>query len=79
MKRLAAAALIVALWASSAPAITVEVARKCDAALAKAFPPRLPGNPAAGSAKGSGRDEIAFYKQCVANGGNPPVKPDVPK
>jgi len=32
----------------------VEVAKKCDALTAKAFPPRAIGNPAAGSAKGTG-------------------------
>ena len=53
----------------SAPAITAEVARKCNALTAKQFPPREPGNPAAGSAKGSGRDQHAFFNKCVANGG----------
>jgi hypothetical protein len=47
-------------------AITVEVARRCDAATAKAFPPRVPGNPAAGSAAGSGSDQRAYYNKCVA-------------
>src|SRR5271169_4625674 len=36
---------------TSSPA---ELARKCDALTAKAFPPIEPGNPAAGSTKGSG-------------------------
>ncbi len=53
----------------SAQAITAEVARKCNALTAKQFPPREPGNPAAGSAKGSGRDQNAFFNKCVANGG----------
>jgi hypothetical protein len=57
---------------NAASAITIEVARKCDALVAKTFPPREPGNPAAGSAKGSGRDEEAYFKKCVANGGRPP-------
>lgn len=48
-------------------AITVEVARRCDAATAKAFPPRVPGNPAAGSAAGSGSDQRAYYNKCVAD------------
>jgi hypothetical protein len=55
-----------------APAITVEVAKKCDALVAKAFPPREPDNPAAGSAKGSGYDVQAYFKKCVANDGRPP-------
>ena len=39
---------------SSASAVTVELAKKCSALMAKAYPPRQPGNPAAGSAKGNG-------------------------
>lgn len=52
-----------------ASAITVELARKCSALTEKQFPPRQPGNPAAGSAKGSGSDQRAYYSKCVANGG----------
>jgi hypothetical protein len=37
--------------------------------MAKQFPPRESGNPAAGSTKGSGRDQQAFFNKCVANGG----------
>jgi hypothetical protein len=54
----------------SASAITAEVAKKCNALTAKQFPPREPGNPAAGSAKGSGRDQRAYFSKCVANNGN---------
>ena len=54
---------------NDASAITVEVARKCQALTSKAFPPREPGNPAAGSAKGSGLDQQIYFKRCVANGG----------
>ncbi|QPF95334.1 hypothetical protein IC761_27700 [Bradyrhizobium commune] len=50
-------------------AVTAEVARKCGALMTKQFPPREPGNPAAGSAKGSGRDQQAYFDKCVANGG----------
>ena len=53
-----------------ASAVTVEVAKKCDALTHKAFPPRVVGNPAAGSAKGTGEAERAYYRKCVANGGN---------
>ena len=53
--------------ADSASAISVEVAKKCNALTAKAFPPRVIGNPAAGSAKGTGRDQRDYYKKCVAN------------
>jgi hypothetical protein len=52
-----------------ASAVTVEVARKCEALTAIAYPPREPGNPAAGSAKGSGRSQHEYFNKCVANGG----------
>jgi hypothetical protein len=61
--------ITVAPLTSSVEAVSVSVARKCDALTAKAFPPRVIGNPAAGSTKGTGADERAFYKRCVANGG----------
>jgi len=54
---------------SGASAITVEVAKKCQALTAKAFPRRVIGNPASGSAKGSGRDQQAYFNKCVKNGG----------
>ncbi len=54
---------------ASASAITVEVAKKCDELLAKAFPPREPGNPAAGSAKGTGLAEQDYFHKCVTNEG----------
>jgi hypothetical protein len=79
MKRLTAGALFLVLSTSIAPAITAEVAKKCNAAVAKAFPPRVPGNPAAGSAKGSGSDQAAFWKKCVENGGEVPTKSDAAK
>lgn len=62
-------ALVVFSVADPASAVTAEVARKCSALMTKQFPPREPGNPAAGSAKGSGRDQQAFFNKCVANGG----------
>jgi len=60
-----------ALGASSdrASAVTAEVAKKCQALTAKAFPPREPGNPAAGSAKGTGPAQREYFSKCVANGG----------
>ena len=64
--------IAVASMADSAGAISVAVAKKCDALTAKAFPPRVIGNPAAGSAKGTGADERAYFKKCVANGGKMP-------
>jgi hypothetical protein len=54
---------------TGALAITVEVARKCSALTDKAFPLRVPGNPAAGRAHGTGQDLRAYFNKCVANGG----------
>lgn len=54
---------------NGASAVTVEVARKCAALTAKAYPPRVIGNPAAGSATGTGSAERIHYQKCVANGG----------
>jgi hypothetical protein len=68
---LALAGLAAGLVPNVASAITAEVAQKCQALTAAQFPPRLPGNPAAGSAKGSGRAQFDFYNKCVANGGKP--------
>jgi hypothetical protein len=64
--------ITVAPMTNSAGALSVEVARKCNALTAKAFPPRTIGNPAAGSAKGTGADERAYYKKCVENEGKMP-------
>jgi hypothetical protein len=62
--------IVVGPMTDRASAVTVEVAKKCNALTAKAFPPRVVGNPAAGSAKGTGKDERDYYRKCVANGGN---------
>jgi len=76
----ALAALIwigLATMTTGASAVTVEVARKCSALTAKAYPPRVIGNPAAGSTNGTGLSEQSYYQKCVANGGNvdqPPPK-----
>jgi hypothetical protein len=48
-------------------ATSAEVAKKCATLTARAFPPRIAGNPAAGSAKGTGQS--AFFNNCVAKGG----------
>lgn len=60
---------VLGLSPDRASAITAEVARKCSTLTAKQFPPRQPGNPAAGSVKGSRSDQRAYYEKCVANGG----------
>jgi hypothetical protein len=61
--------------ASGASAVTAEVAKRCDALTANAYPPRVPGNPAAGSAKGTGPAERKYYSNCVAHGGNVSAEP----
>ena len=66
----ALAVLVCIAVAPNASAVTAEVAKKCSALTAKAFPPRVPGNPAAGSAKGTGQAERDYFNKCVANGGN---------
>jgi hypothetical protein len=63
-------ALVCVAVAPSASAVTAEVAKKCNALTAKAFPPRVPGNPAAGTVKGTGQSERDYFNKCVANGGN---------
>jgi hypothetical protein len=70
-KLIAATLLLFAVGPMTKPAsaITVELAKKCEALTTKAFPPRVVGNPAAGSAKGSGKDERAYYQKCVENDG----------
>jgi hypothetical protein len=47
-----------------------EVARKCSALTAKAYPPLVHGNPAAGRAGGNGHSVRKFFNRCVANGGH---------
>jgi hypothetical protein len=64
--------LLQALTPRSALAITADVARKCSALTAKAYPPRVVGNPAAGVQNGSSQDFRNYFHKCVANGGNPP-------
>ena len=63
----------------TASAVTVEVARACDAALAKAFRPKQIGNPAAGSA-GTVKERRDYLSKCVANNGKVDDAPaDAPK
>lgn len=67
--RASVATVFVLALSQSASAITAEVARTCNAAVAKAFPSRQPGNPAAGSSKGTAKDQRDYFDKCVANGG----------
>jgi hypothetical protein len=66
---LAVFALLALLTPHPATAITAELAKKCDAMVATAFPPRQLGNPAAGSAKGNSKAQRDYYRQCVAKDG----------
>lgn len=56
--------------AHGAFAVTAELAKKCQALSTKAFPPRVPGNPAAGLMHGSGKEASAYFKKCLDNNGN---------
>ena len=60
----------IALQPTGAQAITADVAKKCNLLGEQQFPPRQPGNPAAGSSKGSAKDQRDYFKKCVDNGGN---------
>jgi hypothetical protein len=70
--------LAASLITTSAPAITVEVAKKCNELTAKAYPPRVVGNPAAGSAKGNPKEERDYFSKCVANNGKVDDNADKP-
>lgn len=70
MRRLVGLAVVLTLGApAAASAITAELARTCDAAASKAFPPKQIGNPAAGSAKGTVKERRDYFSKCIANNG----------
>src|SRR6478672_2513863 len=50
----------------SAMAVTVELARKCGALTDKAYPLRVPGNPAAGREHGTAKEARDYFNKCVA-------------
>jgi hypothetical protein len=54
----------------NATAIALELARKCGGLADKAFPLRVPGNPAAGRERGTAKEARDYFNRCVANGGN---------
>jgi hypothetical protein len=66
---LALTCMVLGSTSNSAAAVTVEVARHCKALTDAVYPPREPGNPAAGSLKGDGRVAQDYFRKCVANGG----------
>lgn len=61
--------IAVGLTGNSAAAVTADLARKCSALMAKAYPLREPGNPAAGRAKGDGLAAQTYYQKCLTNNG----------
>jgi hypothetical protein len=83
LKSLTALAVSVCIGIGSmsagASAVTADIAKKCEALTARAFPPRVPGNPAARGARGTGPAEKSYYSNCVANGGNIPGSPAAPQ
>jgi hypothetical protein len=62
-------AACVGVMTSDAAGISVDVARKCNDLAYRAFPPRVPGNPAAGLENGNGQAARAYVRKCVQNGG----------
>jgi hypothetical protein len=62
--------------ASGAAAATADIARKCEGLTAQAYPPVVPGNPAAGTATGTGPAARKYYSNCVAHGGNASAEPE---
>ena len=68
--RSALVALACIAVAPNASAVSLDVAKKCNELTVKAYPPRVIGNPAAGSTKGSAAGKKAYFDECVAKGGN---------
>ena len=68
--------IAVACMNGETSAVTAEVAKKCAALADKAYPPRLPGNPAAGLAEGTAQSKRDYFNKCVATGGK--MDDDVP-
>ena len=60
-----------------ASAVTAKVAKKCAALTTKTYPPRVPGNPAAGLAKGTPQGQRDYFNKCVANAGH--MEDDAPE
>lgn len=71
--------VIIVPMTGTASAIDAAVAKKCSTLMTKAFPPRKIGNPAAGSAKGTGKAQRDYFKNCVASGGNMDENPSKEK
>ena len=59
----------------SAMAVTAELAKKCEVLTGKAYPLRMPGNPAAGRKHRTAKEVRDYFNRCVANGGNAEEQP----
>ncbi len=53
--------------ATSASAVTAEVAKKCSAEAAKNFPAKNTGNPASRSGDVDGLSQRSFFQKCISN------------
>jgi hypothetical protein len=63
----------------SAMTITVGLAKRCGALTDKAFPLRVPGNPAAGREHGTAKEARDYFSKCVANRGTIDEQPLQPR
>lgn len=62
--------ILLSIVARSAFAVTAEVAKKCGVLTAQAYPPRVPGNPAAGLIHGTAAEASGYFRKCVENRGS---------
>jgi hypothetical protein len=62
---------LLAMTARPAPAISVELAKKCRAMALHVYPYKPVGTPG----KGDAQAERDYYSKCVANGGKMPNQP----
>lgn len=63
--------MVIIVTAQPAPAISVELAKKCRGMALQKYPYKPVGTPG----KGDAQAERDYYKKCVANGGNMPEEP----
>lgn len=67
-------ALVASIWLAGpmmlrgSLAQTADVVEKCEGLANKAYPLRVPGNPAAGRARGTGRQFLDYFNKCVKHG-----------
>lgn len=61
-----ASVLVVDPMTTAYAAIPLKVARECNILTTKAYPPLVPGNPAAGRANGNSHAIRKYFNRCVA-------------